>query len=228
MPRYILLRRSRAIVERYVKKRSLVPPLRVLADAGLLAARSLSAAVRLLRTSGLRVEHVDRATPELDEALAKSQPAIATHRSAVYINWLLDHFFETDARNRRGLFYVRGRDGRLVAYFIGKSRFYETATHRNFKNLQLGSLQDFRIFDPAAISPMKLILLSVGEVAKWNPDAIEICVPPDCDGVRLRRWGFVPVGNLHLLVKCGSNQRLATSKDQEWTIRPGDGDNFFS
>jgi hypothetical protein len=228
MPRYILLRRSRAIVERYVKQRALVPPLRLLADAGLLAARSLTAALRSLRTAGLRVVPVDRATPELDEAFARSRPAIATHRSAAYINWLLEHSFESDPRNRRGLFYVRDRDGRLVAYLIGKSRFYETATHRNFKNLQLGSLQDFRIFDPAAISPIKLILLSVGQIAKWNPDAIEICVPPDCPGVRLRRWGFVPVGDLHLLVKCGSNQRLSSSNDNEWTIRPADGDNFFS
>ncbi|MDB5321130.1 MAG: hypothetical protein JWN40_2761 [Phycisphaerales bacterium] len=228
MPRYILLRRSRAIVERYVKARMLVPPLRVLADAALAVQRSLSAVVRAVRTAGLRVEPMSRATPELDEALGSGQRGIATHRSAAFINWLLDNSFESDPRNRKGLFYVRARDGRLLAYFIAKSRFYETATHRGFKNLQLGSLQDFRIFEPGIISPQTLILLSVREISNWNPDAIEICLPPDCRDVPLRRWGFVPAGSLHLLVKCGRNDRLATAPESDWTIRPSDGDNFFS
>ncbi len=228
MPRHIMVRRSRSIVERYVKRRVLVLPVRVLADAALFAHRSLAGVVRALRTAGLRVEQVHRATAELDEALARPRVGIASHRSAQYVNWLLENSFESDPRNRKALFYVRGREGRLVAYFIAKSRFYETATHRGFKNLQLGSLQDFRVFEPAVVSPQTMIQLAIRELSRWDPDAIEICVPPDWAGVRLRRWGFVPVGALHLLVKCAGNERLTTAPDRDWTIRPADGDNFFS
>jgi hypothetical protein len=229
MPRHILLRRSRAIVERYVgRRRFLIPPLRVLADAALIVHRSLSGVARALRTSGLHVEPMNRATAELDESLDRQRSGIATHRSADFINWLLDHSFETDPRNRKGLFYVRGRDGRLAGYFLGKMKFYETATHRGFKNLRLGSLQAFRIFEPSVVSPQALIHLSVGEISKWDPDAIEVCLPPDFRHVRLRRWGFAPVGALHLLVKCAGNDRLATAKEEDWTIRPSDSDNFFS
>lgn len=227
LPRFVLLCRSRAVVERYLPNRLVAAPLGLLADAGLAVLRWLVAGAVAVLAPGLRVEPLAAATPELDEALARNMPGVATHRSARFIDWLLTHSFDADPRNRRGLFAVRCRDGRLVAYFVAKSRFYPVATQREFRNLQLGSLQDFRIFAPDVVSPLQLVLLATRAIAAWRPDAIEVCIPPDCGRPRLRPWGFLPAGTLHLLVKCGGQPRLATARDDEWVIRPADGDNFF-
>jgi hypothetical protein len=232
MPRHIRLRRSRSVVERYVRHRAARVVTRVVADAVLGAHRVASGVVRGLRTRGLSVEPAARATPELDIALAAHRVRIETHRSADYVNWLLgnasDRDPNTDPRTRKGLFYVRTPDGQLAGYFVIRARFYETATHRGFKNLYLGSLQDWRTFDRAALPTRALVQLAIREIDRWDPDAVEVCLPPDCADVRLRQWGFVGVGALHLLVRSPAGGPLAEAPATDWVIRPADGDNFFS
>ena len=153
-----------------------------------------------------------------------------TLRSAAILNWLLSNDFDFDARNHKRLFGVYDRAGRLAAYFLAKTKFYETATHRRFKNLQLGSLFDWRIFDPAALSLQQLALLAVREISAWNPDAVELCVPPSCDHLHWRRWGFVPGGIMRFMIKRSPKcptRRPELPEPRQWNIRPGDSDTLF-
>jgi len=231
MARYVMIRRSRAVVERYVAQPWLRGTARVMADAALSAHRGLGRAVRSLMLAGLAVQQVDRADDELDRHLAPGGQGIETHRSAAMLNWQLENSFDADGRNRKGLFHVRDRGGRLVGYFLAKVRFYETATHRRFRNLLLGSLADWRIFDPSALSPGQLLLLAVREISAWNPDAVELCLPPSCGPARLRRWGFFRVGSLSMFVQRSPQSPTRQSGAPEpraWLVRPGDGDYVFS
>lgn len=231
MPRHIMLRRSRSVVERYLGTGLSGMLGRLAADAALTAHRLAAGTIRSLKTSGLHVQHVDRAPQELEDAMTTGSKAIQTHRSAAVIDWMLAHSFETDARNRKGLFLVRDGGRRLIGYFIAKLRFYEVATHRGFKNLLLGSLQDWRIFDGSKLSMMQLIALAVREISAWDADAVEVCLPPDCAPLNLKPWGFVRVGDLHWMIRPSSQSLLhghLPSLHADWTIRPADGDNTFS
>ena len=231
MHRYILLRRSRAVVEHYLGNPAIRWGARTVTDALLLAHRAASVLARLMRTSGLRIRQIDRAGDEFQSLLAPIPQGVETLRSAAILNWMLSHGFESDARNRKGLFCVYNRAGRLAGYFLAKSRFYESATHRGFKNLQLGSLQDWRIFDPAALSLRRLMLLAVREISAWNPDAIELCVPESCPPMPWRRWGFWPAGVLSFLGKRSPQSPLSRAglpPPRQWNVTPCDGDNLFS
>jgi hypothetical protein len=231
MPRFILLRRSRAVVEHFLTNPALRGAARFAADAALLAHRAASALARAARTCDLRARPIERAGNDLDRLLAPVHQGVETLRSAPILNWLLSCNFESDPRNRKGLFGIYDRAGKLAAYFLAKTKFYETATHRGFKNLQLGSLLDWRIFDPAALSLQQLVLLAVREISAWNPDAIELCVPKTCGPLHTRRWGFVPAGTMHFMIKRSPKcptRRPDLPEPPAWNLRPGDADTLFA
>lgn len=88
---------------------------------------------------------------ELDGKLAKptggAGAAVRPFRSAAWIDWaLLCSTFDADEKPShpltRELYLVRDHTGQVVGYFIIKSKFFPIATHRGFKDLTLGSVQD--------------------------------------------------------------------------------------
>lgn len=230
MPRYVLLRRGRPVVERYLGVGRTGTVAAAVADLALRAPQAALAAARRLRARGLSVEQVERMATELEPRLRAQAAPVAVHRSPQWINWLLDHAFQNDYRNRRGLFYVRNRRNEIVAYFLIKSRFHETVSDREFKNVLLGSLRDWMIFDPSETRLEHVILFAIGALASWEVDAIEVCVPEEEEKFPLRRWGFVPAGPLRMLVRASPDSPLQGPQYQQpdrWSISPAAGDNFF-
>jgi hypothetical protein len=231
LPRYVLLRRSRSVVERYL---SSPLPRRLAtsaADAGLLVHRALVEGARLLLVRGIRAEATTALPPELDEALAQRSEVVRFHRSSDWFRWLVSHTFEDDARNRRGLYVVRAADGSALAYFLVKARFYPEASQRGFRNLHLGSLHDWLVLDERALPFEHLALLAVEALAAWDVDAVEICLPPDHAGARLARFGFRAVGEMHVVVRAAPSSALARpehARTGSWWVRPGEGDYSFS
>lgn len=232
MPRLILLRRSRAVVERYLGRGPVGRAARAVADAGLLGFRAVLRAYTALRTRGLRTQPAPRAAEDLDPLLAREggQAAVVIHRSAAWINWLLDNALAPAPRDRQGLFYVRDRGGDPLGYFLLKAHLYPVATHRQFRDLFIGSLKDWAVFEPARLGFTDLVLLAAAELARWGVDAVEVCLPDPAAAAALRRHGFVPAGDLHLVFKAAPGTPLADPalhRQPLWNIRPADGDNFF-
>ena len=198
IPRHILIVRSRSVIARYVGRGILARVARALADAALFAHRALVLRPwSAIAARGLRVERVERMPADLNDPLSGANgraDGVAVVRSAEMINWWLSHFFRDDPRNANDLFLVRDAAGTVVAYFINKVRFHPTATHRGFKNVLLGSLQDWMIFVEGAISLKQLLLISVRALVRRNVDAIEFCcgdpsgaVAAEVDGFPTRR-----------------------------------------
>ena len=232
MPRHLLIRRSRSVVERFVGAGVAGKAGSLLVDAGLIGYRAVLRAIAAARLSGLRLQRIDAMPPEMDLRLRQLDRPAGVHRSAAWINWLLTHHFAHDERNRSGLFFIRGGGGKTLGYLLLKSRFHAQASHRGFRNVLLGSLQDWMIFEPDGITPAQMILLAVRELlsSAWNVDAVEICLPPDWTGPRLKRWGFVQVGHLHCMLRAAPKTTLAEPNyrmTDAWRIRPAEGDNFF-
>jgi len=230
LERHILVARSRAVVERYLGHWAGARLLATSADAALRVYRLVALARRRLMNRRLLVERLESAPAEWDEQFAHRTQPIATHRSAAWLNWLLTGAFVDDPRNRHSLFVVRDRNGRVVAYFLNKLRFHETATHRGFKDVLLGSPQDWTLFDPAAISPGELLLLAVKELLDEGADAVDYCDSDPAPRGMLRLLGFKRLGTMHMMVRPAPGGALAQAPYQDlrnWWIRPADGDNFF-
>ena len=228
--RYISVRRSRAVLERYAPGRASAAAGTLLVDSTLAAHRALAASARTLRLRGLSREEVDRLPTELDDLMARPDKPAAFHRSAAWVNWVLDNSFESHPQDRRGLFLVRDRRGRCVAYFLITSRFYERASRRELRNLLLGSLQDWMILDKSAIDVEQLVLLAVRELSSWGVAAVEVCLGEDDLIPRLWRWGVRRVEDLHLLVKANAGSPLRDERfasPAAWRLRPADGDYAF-
>ncbi|HWE04264.1 MAG TPA: hypothetical protein VG326_17800 [Tepidisphaeraceae bacterium] len=228
--RHILLRRSRPVVERYFGEGFPSRVANCAADAGLIALRAATGPFAALLTRGLHCRQAARMDPALDHRIGACDRPACFVRSAAWVNWALDHPSCDDPRDRRGLFIVYDRQERIVGYFLLKSRFYPVATHRGFKNLFLGSLSDWIALEPQALGFTQIVLLASMELARWDVDAIEVCISDGEPAPNLRPWGFVPVGDLHLLVKASARSPLSDpkyAKSSAWRIRPAEGDNFL-
>lgn len=232
IPRYILVRRSRSIAERYLRRGPHSLAASLLADGGLGLYRLLQAPVRAIRTRGLTVERVPAMPPELDPLLSPPPGVVAVHRSASFINWwLTNRFKDDDPRDRNDLYLVRDRRQNVVAYFLNKVRFFETATHRRFRNLRLGFIHDWRIFDHDSVDLQSVIMLATRELGRCGVDAIELSTDESSMDRPLKRMGFMRVDSVHLLVHPSRSSPLSAPPFQDlskWLIWPGDGDNYLN
>jgi len=144
------------------------------------------------------------------------------HRSAAWLDWVVRESFGAKG-HRRALYLVTDRAGEVVAYILVKARDYSGVTRWQLRNLRLGSLVDWGIFDPGAVRLEDLVLLAVEALDDWDLHAFEACVPQG----RLWRLGFVPVGAQHVMVRAADGSALARDP-RAWAIRPGEGDHAFS
>jgi hypothetical protein len=226
--RYVLVRRSRPIVNRYLGSGLYATAAAALVDIGLAPHRGLLDAWGRLRTRGLRSDRVTEFPPELEPYLKEHAAPVAMHRSKAWFDWVLRHSFYEG--HRRELFLVRDERDEIVAYFLVKARRYERASHHDFPNMYLGSLHDWLVFDPEVVDLSELLLLATRTLLQWKVDAVEICLPDDVR-LDLRRWGLVRAGSMHVVVKGSPKSILAQRELQRpalWRVRPGEGDYIFS
>ena len=227
LPRFVLVRHSRSIVERYVRRRLLGAAVRTVADTALRGHSSLLSAWTGMRVRAFEAEEIAEFPDALESQLRQADRAVLGHRSAAWINWLLRSSFD-EPPSRRALFSVVGKDGHAAGYFLVRARRYELLTERKLKNLELGSLQDWAAFD-RALRFEDIALLAARALLKWNVDAVEVCVPHDQSGRGLARLGFVRVGSMFILVNASGESPLSHVVERDaWRLRPAEGDNFFS
>jgi hypothetical protein len=233
LPRYLLLRRSRSVVERFFGENFAAHLMASALDLGLATQRMFMRAVDAPIFRRFRIEPIERMSEDLDPLL-RAQAKAGPHRSSAWINWLLTHSLGDDevVGNRRRLFYVYERGGNtLLGYFLLRLKLYETASHRGFRNVMLGTLADWMSFEPAKLDLRGIISLSVRELSRWNADVIEICTSEPAIGRSLRRRGLLRVGELAILIKPGPKTPLGGPSYREqanWRLTPAEGDNFLA
>lgn len=227
MNRWIQIRRSRPIVERYLGSGPHTSLLSGLANVGLAGFRGVLNARIASRCRGLEVRDADRFPERLDPQLAQTERPIVPFRSAAWINWLLTHSFENDPRTRRRLILLE-KGGQSVGYAMLKVRFFPVATSRGFRNLLLGSVQDWLALDKS-ISDEQAMLLGMRELGRMGVDAIEVCSPsPSVDSL-LKSLGLLRAGSFHLMYRPAPKTPLAAAEHTlaAWRARQVDGDNFL-
>jgi GNAT superfamily N-acetyltransferase len=228
MPRHLAIRRSRPIVEKYLR----IPPVAAVAaavlDAGMAAHRFVA---RARRRSGLVLEPLQSMPTEMDDLLAPRDDRATAHRSAAWINWLMTHAFEGDPDQKRGLFLVKDGAGEPVAYFLTKSRFYREASQHQIQNIVIGSLLDWRIFDERRVGTFDIAMFAMETLLAGGVDAAEVCMPDPEASRRLSQLGFPKAGSLNLMFKAAPGSALADPEyhhPEGWSMRPAEGDNIFT
>lgn len=228
MQRWIGLRRSRSIVERYLGTGVLAAAARLGADAGLAVLRGVNEARRVVATGGLRVRRVEAMPREFDEVLRRPMQGVRGHRSAAWIDWLLVSRFEPQQRHERALFLVESSGGGALGYFLLKVKFHAIATHRAFPNLTLATLADWMIFEPSRLTDRGVAMLASRAAWDLSADALEVCVRPGSDAAGFRTMGFIPAGVMTCMWKSTKPGLLAEERFRDpsvWSVRYADGEN---
>jgi hypothetical protein len=228
LPRYVLVRHSRALVEHYFGDGAVGAGARAVADLGLRAHGVLTSA----QVRRLARRFVVQQLQEFPHALTQKPYAfdrpVSGNRGASWMNWLLRSQFD-EGQLQRGLFAVLSPKDEILGYFVIRARKYEEVTQRSIRNIHLGSLQDWATFD-ATLRFQHVALLAVRELARWNVDAIEVFVPGDESSTGLGRLGFVRVGSMYVLVNASKESPLSSPQfatPNAWRVRPNEGESFF-
>ncbi|HJQ74851.1 MAG TPA: GNAT family N-acetyltransferase [Gaiellaceae bacterium] len=224
--RHLLVRRTGPLAERWLGKGRLARAASALGDTAL---RGLGS-TRPRSSGDSQLEPCAAFPPELEPRLPEGRAPFAMHRSAAWLDWIVRESFG-DPSQRRALYLVRSGGGETVGYLLVKARVYSGVTRWQVENLHLGSLVDWQIFEPGALSFEQLVVLATGAVEDWGVDAVEACVPPGEGHARFRRLGFLPLGVQHVVVRGREGSVLATEAARDigqWTVRPAEGDHAFS
>lgn len=230
LPRYMLLRRSRAVVEKLVGTGALGKVAGAAVDCGLAFQRLAMAGAQSILAPGISYERAESAPPELEAALPAARAPLAADRSAAWLEWATRNGFDDQPQARKGLYIIRDRGGELLGAFLLKLRFHESASHRGFLNVMLGTLADWMLLRPDRLGLPAVVLMAVRELSRWGADAIEVCTDDATVGVWMRRWGMRRVGDLHLLLRAtpASPVARAAVPPAQWQLRPADGDCLVS
>lgn len=224
--------KSRAVIEKKFGRSLLTWFLRKAADVMLAAGTFCLSAIVFFRTCGLTIEEMDHVDETIEKLINNDERPFACEHSVDWLNWQLKYSFSDDARSRQKLFAVREPTGQLLGFFMVKIRFHKTASQRGYKNLLLGSLLDWQSADQKRLSHATLALLAVLEMRKCGVDAVEICTDEKETLRCLTRLFFHHVGELSFVMRATESSPLRKhegwDRQENWRLRPSDGDNGLS
>lgn len=229
MPRHILLRHSRSVLERKFGAGTLSRWLRIPVDLALKAFNW-----RLLRPQSRRIDWRtwDEAPPEVGQRLA-SVPGTRKNtfvpRREETVKWQL-HGCVPGARGDCNFLVTVYAGASLVGYAGAKVKFFPVASAQGFKNLRLGSLYDWMIFDRELLSYRDLAACASRELIARGADAVELCATDREEEAALRSMWLPRMGENRLMWKAAKGSILDDARFRHregWTIRPGDADLFM-
>jgi hypothetical protein len=226
LTRYVLLCRSRPILEHSLGPGRSAAILTPLADCAFSLHRRLLKGREEVSCANLRCRPADSMPEALDAALADLSHAFGCHRSSRWLNWILQNTFDADPRNRKHVFLIHDRQDRVVAYFVTRVKFHKRPSHRGSGNLLVGSVLDWGVFDPHAVSQERIWLMATNTLTAEGVDVVEICdEAPDAD----LPFGFRKFGE-HRMVLYSNPTGPTISRDNmsHWRVRQIDGDSGLS
>jgi GNAT superfamily N-acetyltransferase len=178
---------------------------------------------------GLVAEPATRMPGDIDdEMLGRSRAAATTHRSVAWINWMLDVSDADDKRDAH-LFLVRESGGRVVGYFIVQFVRRRLMSGR-FRDLPVGSLMDWDVFDEGGADLHSLVLLAEAECRRLGAATFFATIKDPGVARGLVKLGFRTAQPLRTLFHAVPPSPLVdprfTSVDN-WHVAPADDDGLF-
>lgn len=249
LERFILLRRSQSVVNRFVPNAAVRAGARVVADVGLSCVRTVNAIRGVL--ASIRIRRLSSMPSEFELALAEPPPDYHPNggagvlprawglRSVAVVDWWLANKLTTEGRHERALYLVESREGTPIGYILMKLKFYTTASHHNIPNITLATLADGRVFQPklrdtlgSIVSHRALIHAAIMAAGQLSADGLEVCVQRDkADTTFMKSLGFIRAGTMTCMIKASVGSPLhgpAFPNETSWNVQYAEGDNVLS
>ena len=170
----------------------------------------------------------DTFPPELEPRLAERPAPFSMHRSAAWLDWVRPR--ELHGRHSAVALYLvttsGGRAGRLRPAQGARLLLGHEVEPRALS--PLGSLVDWRIFEPSAVRLEQLVLLAVEASSTTGTSPASRCAfRPSTSRARLGRLGFLPAGAQHV-VSCAAWREARSPRPQArearaWSAAPRGG-----
>jgi GNAT superfamily N-acetyltransferase len=227
MPRCLMILKSNAILRRFVGG-PLPVILAPVCDVLFSAHRAFIKFRSRRILAGFRLEVVEEFPESLAAELEESEtaPGVRGVRTVESINLLLR--LGNSAIQRCVLIH---RGERVVGFVIVRAAFHETLSSLKLRNFSMGSVKDWRSFDPAAIDEYKLMLVGVTQLMTMKADAIEATPALEETARRLRKLGMFTKDALKLFLHVSGDSPLlsnpALADAANWRFTAAEGDNFF-
>ena len=228
MRKYILGRRGTKVAQLFLKSRALSALSAPLLDVALRTLGGLVSLRTRRAARGLSAVTCAQMSDEFDEVLRRPRARVTPHRSAAWINWLLGG--DADGRSEHRLFYVRDPRNRVVGYFLIR-RGLANFPGRSLSDVQVAAVKDWAVFDEQATDELSIVMLAILELLRWQADLVQVFTADPILGRRLRRLGFLPVGELPVIFHAVPPSPLAAEAYRQpdcWRIMAADGENYFS
>ena len=230
MPRLVSLWKSRPVVEAKLKG-ALSTVVCALADTVLFFYALLLKMLCSLALKGCSVKEVmpddQNAIKDVAEIVAADSHRFSELHDERWFQWHLGCSFSEASRCR---LHVVERNGQALAFCMTKTRFYETASHRGFKNVRLGSINEWGCTRGNERLMKWVIAATALRLRKEGCDACEFASDESGLVRAMRCLGWKRVGDSNVAIKILDNfpskDIVADMKKHEnWRLRPAMGDN---
>ena len=228
MPRYVMLWRSRALIEMRLKG-WLAKLVARLIDCGICAYSAMLWVVCKMVLHNYRIEEVDSADEKGLEEVASliaddSAPYSEVH-DARWLKWNMTESFSKDGPMR--MVAMREVD-ELIGFYMVKRRFHKQASHRGFKDVWLGSVVEWQVKKGCEKKLGWLLVHAALRLKQDGMDAVEIPSADKSLNHFLRGIGWRQVGESNFVIKAGEGSPLFGNKEmtkiENWRLRPAMGD----
>lgn len=167
---------------------------------------------------GLTIEYCQECPQEVENIVAEDSRRFRENHDKSWFDWNLKYSFNNDNRNSKGLYVVKDRD-EIVAFFVNKIQYFETASARGFKNVLLGSVMEWGIKSTAKITERDIQLLAI-KTMPIGLDGVQVASDNKKVIKSFKRLGFFPMG------KANFCSRLRSIQDNEVQMSMGDAKNW--
>ena len=226
-PRLIMLLKSRAVVEKKVR-RWLSKPLSVVLDGGIFAYSLLVSCLARCLARGITEVKVDASDDTqlaiLGKMTKESHERFSEVHDEKWFKWVLNYSFSEYGSAQVYLVYKKEVP---MGFFMVKKRFHEQASHRGFKNVWLGSVIEWGC-KPGFEKSLLWRIVRWASQSRKDLDAVEFAANEPSVQRFLRHLGWQHVGDATFCYKVcpgsGFNEPEGMRTASNWRLRPGMGD----
>jgi len=228
LPRYIMLWRSRSVVEMRLKG-VFCKVISFIIDFGIFFYSLLLRVGAAWCLRGIRVDEVGCDDEQTLNCMAELVAADSALFSEVHDGrWFKWHMTRSLSKDGPLRLFVAKSEEDIVGFCMIKKRFHEQASHRGFRNVWLGSIVEWQMKNGYE---KKLGWLLVRIALKLKSEGMDAAEIPTADASLnrfLRRIGWRQVGESNFVIKAGEGSTLYGNEDMKdprnWRLRPAMGD----
>lgn len=229
MPRFIYLRNSFSVLESKVGLAISVIATPIVNWALKGYFYKINKDVKKLNVN-FQVEELKEVTDEVIDVIACDSHRFSEVHNKTWFEWILKNSLVKGENPCKRLYIVK-KTNRVVAFFMTESRFYKEASHRGFKNINLGSIIEWGSIDQTIISDFEVCTIALASFEK-NVDAIEVCCVNNKMKEYFSRRNLKQVGTGNVCLRFRDDSPLAAidgiKNIKNWRLRPAMGDHSLS